>query len=76
MSDTLQTYRLYRMNALSGQIQSVEKMAAFSDDEAIGRALEQAGDERIELWRGNRRLAAISGGDGAGELTIGPAEDR
>lgn len=63
-------YRLYRMNALTEDNRSVENIEAFSDDEAIGRALDQAGDYRIELWDGERKLVAISGRNGLGELTI------
>lgn len=66
-------YRLYRMNALTGAIQSVEEFNAFHDDEAIGRALDATGDHRIELWQGSRKLAAISGRNGPAELSFAKA---
>ena len=72
MSDALQTYRLYRLNAFSGEIQSVEELDAYFDDQAIGRALEEAGDDRTELCRGDRKLVAVSGGNGPSELRIAP----
>ena len=75
MTNASQTYRLYRLDPLSGEIRSVEDVTAFSDDEAIGHALEQAHAGRIELWHEGRKLAAISGGDGPTELTIAPPED-
>lgn len=72
MIDIADTYRLYRMNALTGAIQSFENITAYSDDEAIARALDEAGDYRIELWHDRRKVAAISGRNGPGELTIAP----
>ncbi|WBO22923.1 hypothetical protein [Sphingomonas abietis] len=64
------TYRLYRMNALTGAILDVEDFQSFSDDQAIERALADAGERRIELWCGSRKLLAISGRGGPSELTI------
>jgi hypothetical protein len=75
MAGASKIYRLYRMNALTGDIRSVENIEAFSDDEAIGRALDEAGDYRIELWDGERKLVAISGRNGPGELTISAPTD-
>jgi hypothetical protein len=75
MSNAAHDYRLFRMNALTGDIKSLEDFTAWTDDEAIARALEEVGDYRVELWRGNRKLAAISGRNGPGELTIAPAND-
>ena len=66
------TYRLYRMNALTGAILEREEFEAFSDDQAIERALAEAGERRIELWCGNRKVLAVSGRGGPGELTIAP----
>jgi len=74
MSDAL-LYRMFRMNALTGDIRSHEDFEAWSDDQAIGRALEAAGPYRIELWREGRKLAAISGTGGPGELTIAPTTE-
>jgi hypothetical protein len=54
-------YRLYRMNALTGAILSFEEFEAFSEDHAIERALAEAGERRIELWRGPRKILAVSG---------------
>lgn len=73
MSDTV-SYRMFRMNALTGDIRSSEQFEAWSDNEAIGRALDEAGPYRIELWRDGRKLAAISGTGGPAELTIAPAD--
>ena len=70
VSDGPLLYRLYRMNALTGAVLAVEDFSAFHDDEAIARALDAAGDRRIELWQGRRKLAAISGRNGASELMI------
>lgn len=75
MSDSAHDYRLFRMNALTGDIKSLEDFTAWNDDQAIARALEEAGDYRIELWRDGRKLAAISGRNGPGELTIVSAND-
>jgi hypothetical protein len=61
------------MNALTGAVLAVEDFFAFHDDEAIARALDAAGDRRIELWQGGRKLAAISGRNGASELMIARA---
>jgi hypothetical protein len=58
------------MNALTGAILSFEDYEAFSDDQAIERALAEAGERRIELWSGSRKLLAVSGSGGPGELTI------
>jgi hypothetical protein len=63
------------MNALSGAIDSFEDFSAWSDDEAIGRALDAAGDHRVELWHDGRKLAAISGGDGPTEFRIAAQAD-
>lgn len=73
--DTPQTYRLYRLEALSGEIRSVENLTAFSDGEATGQALAEASDDRIELGREGRKLAAISGSNGPAELAIAPPEE-
>lgn len=75
MTHADQTYRLFHMNALTGAIRSLEEFTAWSDDEAIGRALDAAGDHRVELWHGNRKLAAISGRNGPAELSFAPAND-
>jgi hypothetical protein len=61
------------MNTLTGDIRSHEEFPAWSDDEAIGRALDAAGDHRVELWRAGRKLVAISGSGGPSELTIASA---
>jgi hypothetical protein len=66
------SYRLYRMNALTGAIVDFEDFAAWSDDEAIATALPQAGSRRIELWCGPRKILAVSGRGGPGELSFGP----
>jgi hypothetical protein len=68
--ETIPSYRLYRMNALTGAVRSVEDFSAYHDDEAIARALDAAGDQRIELWQDGRKLAAISGRNGPAELHI------
>ncbi|HEY0315981.1 MAG TPA: hypothetical protein VGC28_06920 [Sphingomonas sp.] len=60
------------MNALTGDIRGFEDITAYNDDEAIGRALEEAGDYRIELWHEGRKVMAVSGRNGPGELTIAP----
>jgi hypothetical protein len=73
MSSDTHSYRLYRMNALTGDIRNHEEFAAWSDDEAIGRALDAAGDYRVELWREGRKLVAISGDGVPSELTIATA---
>jgi hypothetical protein len=73
--DAASSYRLFRMNALTGDIIRIDELSAWSDDDAIGKALEEAGDHRIELWRDGRKLAAISGRNGPAELTIAPAND-
>jgi hypothetical protein len=75
MTNAARTYRLYRMNALTGDIRSFEDFDAFTDDEAIGRAIDEAGDYRIELWRDDRKVVAISGRNGPGELTFAPPAD-
>jgi hypothetical protein len=75
MTDDGRTYRLYRMNALTGAIRDFEDFSAYTDDEAIGRAIDEAGDYRIELWHGDRKVAAISGKNGPSELTIAPPTD-
>jgi hypothetical protein len=67
------SYRLYRMNALTGAIVDFEDFVAWSDDEAIATALPQAGSRRIELWCGQRKILAVSGRGGPGELSFGPA---
>jgi hypothetical protein len=66
------TYRLYRMNALTGAILDHDEFTAFSDDRAIERALAEAGERRIELWCSGRKILAVSGRGGPGELTIAP----
>ncbi len=68
-------YRLYRMNALTGAILGFEDFEGYSDDQAIERALEEAGERRIELWCGQRKVLAVSGSGGPGELTIGSPPD-
>jgi hypothetical protein len=73
VSENPPTYRLFRMNALTGAPRHVEEFTAWSDDEAIGRALEAAGEDRIELWRDGAKLAAISGRNGPVELRISHA---
>ena len=73
MSDSPPTYRLFRMNALTGAPRDVEEFSAWSDDEAIGRALNAAGEHRIELWRDGCKLAAISGRNGPVEFRISDA---
>lgn len=73
MHDAILSYRLYRMNALTGAVLCFEDFAAFHDDEAIARALDAAGDQRIELWESGRKLVAISGRNGPPELTIAKA---
>ncbi|WP_454883439.1 hypothetical protein [Sphingomonas oryzagri] len=75
MTDADQSYRLFRMNALTGDIIRIDEVSAWSDDDAIAKALEAAGDQRIELWRDGRKLAAISGRFGPPELHIAPAGD-
>ena len=65
------TYRLYRMNALTGAILDYDEFEAFSDDQAIDAALPQAGSRRIELWCGSRKVLAVSGRGGPGELSFG-----
>lgn len=75
MTDTAEAYRLFRMNALTGAIVRIEDLPAWSDDDAIGKALEAAGDYRIELWRDGRKLLAVSGRGGPAELMIAPAND-
>jgi hypothetical protein len=60
------------MNALTGAILGHEGFEAFSDDQAIERALLETGDRRIELWCGDRKVLAVSGRNGPGELTIAP----
>jgi hypothetical protein len=67
------TYRLYRMNALTGAVSSFEDFEAFHDDDAIERALDAAGHDRIELWQAGRKLAAISGRYGPAELSFAKA---
>ena len=74
MTQAADHYRLYRMNALTGAIVDFEDFAAWSDDEAIAAALPQAGSRRIELWCGRRKVLAVSGRGGPGELSFGPAE--
>jgi len=59
------------MNALTGAILDYDEFEAFSDDQAIGTALPQAGGRRIELWCGNRKILAVSGRGGPGELSFG-----
>jgi len=66
------TYRLYRMNSLTGAILGYDEFEAFSDDQAIDTALPQAGSRRIELWCGSRKVLAVSGRGGPGELSFGP----
>jgi len=73
VSDGALSYRLYRMNALTGAVLSFEDFSAFHDDEAVARALDAAGDQRIELWQDGRKLVAISGRNGPAELTISKA---
>lgn len=73
VSDGTFSYRLYRMNALTGAVATFEDITAFHDDEAIARALDAAGDQRIELWQGGRKLVAISGRNGPAELTFAKA---
>lgn len=73
MFDGALSYRLYRMNALTGAVLSFEDFSAFHDDEAIARALDAAGDQRIEVWQDGRKLVAISGRNGPAELTISKA---
>jgi len=68
--DTSLSYRLYRMNALTGAVRSIEDFSAYHDDEAIARALDAVGDQRIELWHDGRKLAALSGRNGPTELYI------
>lgn len=70
MLDTIPPYRLYRMNALTGAVRSVEDFSAYHDDEAIARALDAVGEQRIELWHGGRKVAALSGRNGPTELYI------
>jgi hypothetical protein len=65
------TYRLYRMNALTGSIIDYDEFQAFSDDQAIEAALPQSGARRIELWCGSRKVLAVSGRGGPGELSFG-----
>ena len=60
------------MDGPTGKIQSLEDFEADNDDEAIGRALGEAGEQRIELWRGRRKIVAISGNHEPAELTIAP----
>ena len=68
-------YRLYRMNALTGAILGFEDFEGYSDDQAIERVLGEAGERRIELWCGQRKVLAVSGRGGPGELTIGSPPD-
>ncbi len=68
-------YRLYRMNALTGAILGFEDFEGYSDDQAIERVLGEAGERRIELWCGRRKVLAVSGRGGPGELTIGSPPD-
>lgn len=75
MIDAALSYRLFRMNALTGDIIRIDDLSAWSDDDAIAKALEAAGDQRIELWRDGRKLVAISGRNGPAELMIAPAND-
>ena len=74
MTDADQRYRLFRMNPLTGDIIRIDNLSAWSDDDAIAKALDAAGDQRIELWRDGRKLAAISGRVGPAELSIAPPE--
>jgi hypothetical protein len=75
-SGAASAYRLYRMNALTGAILGFEDFEGYSDDQAIERVLGEAGERRIELWCGQRKVLAVSGRGGPGELTIGsPPED-
>ena len=60
------------MDAVTGTIRRYEDFTAYTDDEAIGRALQEAGDDRIELWLDGRKVVAISGRAGPPELTITP----
>jgi len=75
VTDTEQSYRLFRMNPLTGDIIRIDDVSAWSDDDAIAKALDAAGDQRIELWRDGRKLAAISGRFGPPELHIAPGGD-
>ena len=60
------------MDAVTGIIRRYDDFTAYTDDEAIGRALQEAGDDRIELWLDGRKVVAISGREGPPELTITP----
>ena len=74
-SGSASAYRLYRMNALTGAILGFEDFEGYSDDQAIERVLGEAGERRIELWCGQRKVLAVSGRGGPGELTIGSPPD-
>jgi hypothetical protein len=74
MTDDQPLYRLYRMNALTGAILSYEEFEAFSDDQAIERALAEAGERRIELWCNQRKILAVSGRGAPAELSF-PRDD-
>lgn len=74
-SGAASAYRLYRMNALTGAILEFEDFEGYSDDQAIERVLGEAGERRIELWCGQRKVLAVSGRGGPGELTIGSPPD-
>ncbi len=65
-------YRLYRMESPTGEIQGFEDFEADSDDVAIELALREAGEQRIELWRAGKKIAAISGANEPVELMITP----
>lgn len=73
--DSASPYRLFHLNALSGEIREVEEFAAWSDDAAIERALAAAGEHRIELWHDGHKLVALSGRNGPVEFRIAPATD-
>ena len=60
------------MDAPTGEIRSHADFEADNDDEAITRALRDAGEQRIELWHNGRNIAAISGKDEPAELMIAP----
>lgn len=75
MTDADQSYRLFRMNPLTGDIIRIDDLSAWSDDDAIAKALDAAGEQRIELWRDGRKLVAISGRNGVPEFRIAPASD-
>jgi hypothetical protein len=70
VSTAAATYRLFRMHDLTGAIRNLEEFTAWSDDEAIGRALDAAGELRVELWRDGNKLVSISGANGPTEFRI------